>query len=441
MKPLYLALGALFVLLTSAIALWRFAVTAPDQIVYAKTLFQVEKPIQDWYVCADMGVGPVPGLTEPRQRFRLCHLDGWRLRAYCLQPNLPAPPVGTVCTRISDDTYSCGNGIQNLREYAVLDTPSLTLTATTTPSQTPTASPTYTATPSPSPTATSTRTPTITQTPPPAPSPTPTDRTVPGGSRYWLKLGLKKRSNATATSTPFQPQTATPLPAQATSHPPIKYAQHQLALPKPSFSFYGIDFNDSSQRIHIRIQPPDRRVNGGKPIVISFFPGQTCEYGDQRACVTAFRNSLRGETTFITVHSGVGAEGQAYRHAVEGTGYNRAVLSLRKVQENLGALEGSDVTIVQGAMRIQGLRLVAAPRVPATAVDEYFRLPVDSALGLVSSIDHTVAGYVNSDQPQLVFETCGWKIPGESGAKGLSNNSASVYLGVIQLNLDPGQPK
>ena len=50
-----------------------------------------QQPVYNWRVCADLGVGPVPGTGLTRQRFRLCHNQGWTLLAYCLQPSRPAP--------------------------------------------------------------------------------------------------------------------------------------------------------------------------------------------------------------------------------------------------------------------------------------------------------------------------------------------------------------
>ena len=57
-----------------------------------------DKPVYNWLVCQDLGVGPVPGLSEPRQRLRLCHNKGWEVLAYCLRPDLPVPELGTTCT-------------------------------------------------------------------------------------------------------------------------------------------------------------------------------------------------------------------------------------------------------------------------------------------------------------------------------------------------------
>jgi hypothetical protein len=122
-------------------------------------VIQATKPVNNWYVCTNLGIGPVPGLPDPRQRFKVCHDSGWEIYAYCIQPNIPAPTIGTVCSLINDQTLFCGAGVQSLREYRILQTPAA---GTGTPSFTP--SPTATNTVTPTPTNTATLTPTITPT-------------------------------------------------------------------------------------------------------------------------------------------------------------------------------------------------------------------------------------------------------------------------------------
>jgi hypothetical protein len=151
-------------------------------------------PINNWYVCTDLGIGPVPGLSDPRQRFKVCHDSGWEVYAYCIEPNFPAPTLGTVCSLINDQTLFCGAQVQSLREYRILQTPaastgtpsvtpSPTATNTFTPTPTNTASPTATPTPTntatPTPTNTATRTPTPTNTATLATTPTPSNSTTP----------------------------------------------------------------------------------------------------------------------------------------------------------------------------------------------------------------------------------------------------------------------
>ncbi len=128
------------------------------------------KPVKGWVICKDLGIGPVPGLLDFRQRFKLCHPSGWEVKTYCTFPNYPAPRLGATCTR-SGDMYTCGSGVQQLREYVVIATPPA-------PTATP---PVFTATP----TLTATPTQTATTTPPAPtvrpPTSTPVHRPRPGG--------------------------------------------------------------------------------------------------------------------------------------------------------------------------------------------------------------------------------------------------------------------
>lgn len=152
---------------------------APPNLHSPEELLQGPLPVYNWHVCGDLGILLVPGVGM-RAQFLLCHNQGWELQAYCLQPALPAPELGTVCSRVNEDTFWCGASIQNLREFRVLQTP------TPTPTETPT--PTLTLTPTP----TNTSTPTITQTPttPQSPTPTPTRPPRPGGSGSIEWIGL-----------------------------------------------------------------------------------------------------------------------------------------------------------------------------------------------------------------------------------------------------------
>jgi hypothetical protein len=150
---------------------------------------QDDKPIHNWRVCADLGVGPVPGLNEPRQRFKLCHPKGWEVLAYCVEPNIPAPPIGRICSRTGEFAFSCGVGVQRLREYEIQVTPTPVLQETPTPTatQTSTATATPTITPSATASAAATATRSIATASPTPPTQTlsaldtPTPRPRPGG--------------------------------------------------------------------------------------------------------------------------------------------------------------------------------------------------------------------------------------------------------------------
>jgi hypothetical protein len=343
---------------------------------------------------------------------------------------------------IDENTFWCGAGLQNLREYAILQTPTPTLTplaATATPTSTPTATstlPAATETPTtPLPTQTTTpggATETATLTPPAfSPTPpitTPPARPSPGGSGFvdWLLSVLFQQQ---ATPTPFLPQPNTPTPpaSQVTGD-----SEQAWSAPATSSTFYGIDFNNSAQRIRIKIFPKNERVNQGKPIVIAFTPGQSCTYGDRQACINRYFTVEGGEVIYITAHSGVDGEAEAFRRAVEGTGFDQASFSLRKVQARLQDLQGAEVQIVQGETTVSGLVLAAASRVPPKDMLDYLSLGLPQALALASSNDPALAASLKPAEPQIIFETCGWMMPGEPWLPGITSTNASIYLGVIQ---------
>jgi hypothetical protein len=136
-------------------------VGSPATPARAAPLF-APKPVNGWYVCANLGIGQVPGVPDARQRLRLCHPSGWVVNTYCTQVGLPVPPIGRSCTRINEDTYRCGAGNQRVREYRTLQTPVNTPTATTTQaSPTPTLTATTPSSTQPSNRATPTRRPRI----------------------------------------------------------------------------------------------------------------------------------------------------------------------------------------------------------------------------------------------------------------------------------------
>lgn len=233
-----------------------------------------------------------------------------------------------------------------------------------------------------------------------------------------------------AASTPFPPlqpdvmemHSFLPLLAQSKSAPVLLTAS----------DFYGIDFSPQGKEIRIQINPPDKRVNRGKPILIVFVPGRECVFGDHHACINTYRTMQNRNNIFVTVHSGVGGEAQAYRHALEGTGKDQAGLRLRQVKANLAALTGSEVTITQGKNVLNGLTLAGTARIPPTYLKEYFDLPIQDILAFAGGLNPAIDPLLDSDQPQIIFETCGWRMPGEPWANGITPTSASIYLGVIQ---------
>jgi hypothetical protein len=213
--------------------------------------------------------------------------------------------------------------------------------------------------------------------------------------------------------------------------PTASTALESIPATEAGMMFNGIDFGDRSKRIRITIFPPDKRVNKGKPITISFTPGRRCQYSDHRGCVTAFQPAQGSPVTFVSVHSGVRGEGQALRHALEGTSLRGAGYPVSKVLSNLEALDGAEVVITQGKVRIEGFTLVAASRIPPKWVNSYLGQPMDAALPFATALDPGLAA--DPSLPQLVIETCGWRIAGERGAARAPRTSASIYLVAIQI--------
>ncbi len=165
--------------------------------VSAVPLYQL--PVHGWYVCADFGMGFEPKMPEERQIFNLCHGDGWVLRAYCIDPGYPAPPIGRFCSRITDDTFWCGDDVQ---EVKILE---LEITPTPMPDiPTPTMTLTFTLTPTSTATNTPTQTPTLTSTDPPTVTPTNTATITltPSETAFY---------DPTGTPTHFEDPTGTPV--------------------------------------------------------------------------------------------------------------------------------------------------------------------------------------------------------------------------------------
>lgn len=160
----------------------------------------ISMPKYGWYVCQDLGVGPIPD-ASPAQRFILCHPGGWKVYAYCIDQNKPTPPIGTICEMINEDTFWCEDPYQPLRIFEISTTP----TPTMTPSSTSTHTPTFTSTNTPTLTATRTATPTKTDTP----TQTLTS-TRPPTETSTVTLTETSTLTSTITITPYVTSTMTP---------------------------------------------------------------------------------------------------------------------------------------------------------------------------------------------------------------------------------------
>lgn len=222
------------------------------------------------------------------------------------------------------------------------------------------------------------------------------------------------------TTTPFRPQaptathipTATPLPTPTPAPRPILSA----------------DVIEANRPITLRIYP-NAALHGGQPLEITFVPGADCPFGDQRACLSLHRG---GALSLLTIHSGVGGQSEAFRRAVEGSGLDSALFSLSTIQDNLRALEGAAVELHLGDGSRIDLTLVGVARIPPIDLAQYFALPVDQALDIAAFYNPALDPVLESDEPLLAFEICGWKVAGESGAEEFDRTTGSIYFGLLK---------
>jgi hypothetical protein len=222
------------------------------------------------------------------------------------------------------------------------------------------------------------------------------------------------------TLTPFQPMAAT-----GTARRPLTPTPAPKPLP---FYFHGLNLSDQDQEMRVIFDTEGLGFNRGRPLAVAFRPGWPCEYINHRACVNLARG---GQVILVTVHSGVGGEAQALRHALEGTGIDSAAYSLDHIQRTLDGLPGMTAVLEQDSTHLEDLRVLAAARVPAPQVADYFSRSLDSALDLAAEYSPALVAALDSDQPLLIIETCGWKHPAEPWPAGMLATSAAIYLIVI----------
>ena len=193
-----------------------------------------------------------------------------------------------------------------------------------------------------------------------------------------------------------------------------------------------INFNQGSQQIVVKVFPNSKRINNGNPVVIKFFPSDSCEFGDKRACVYELQFDNNLSVKWISIHSGIGGEAQAFRNAVEGTSIDQAGYSLNQINQNIATISGAPVEIHQGEAIVGNLELMALVRIPSNQVSNYLALPIEQAFNFAAQLDPTLLTALESNSELLVIETCGWKIPGEQTKRGLPNTSSSIYIGIIR---------
>ncbi len=251
-----------------------------------------------------------------------------------------------------------------------------------------------------------------------------------------VNLALSSVSARAPTSTPYQPlsPTSTVLaPMVSASLEVVASPATSTPNPEPSHDFYSIDFHPGAASIKLLLYPPTAQVNHGQAIAITVNPSRNCPYEEGRACVRAFRTAAGGNVIFVSVHSGVDGEAEAYRRAIEGLGLNQAGFALRRIRNNMASLASAAVQIKQEERLVEGLQLAAAGRVPPRLIQDYFHNPVEQALAIAATANPELKDFVNPTGTILVFETCGWTVPGEAWAPGVTSVSSSVYIGVIQL--------
>lgn len=232
-----------------------------------------------------------------------------------------------------------------------------------------------------------------------------------------------------ATPTPYQPWPATPTPFLPI-HPTPSAAGPPLEL---TYQFLGVDFSPGAPEITLRFWPDSDSLNAGLPIKVRFRPGQTCDFGDHQACIQHFSTpDHQREVIWVSVHSGVGGEGQALRHALEGTGVNSAGWPLEQVAENLDEINRARVSLKQGEKDVADAGVISALRIPAGQLEAYFELPLEEALALLLEMDPDISNQFKPATPLIVLETCGWRMPGEAGGELVAETSASIYLILLE---------
>lgn len=226
-------------------------------------------------------------------------------------------------------------------------------------------------------------------------------------------------------ATPFQPDAPT---ATVPAPTPTPAPTGALEAPREG-AFDWLQDAEESGKVRLVIQPPDE-VNGGRVIKSAFILSSSCSYGTGRACLSTHRG---GQVTLLTIHSGLGGEGEALRSAVEGTGLNMAFFSLERIRGNMDALAGSPVQLQGEQGAHDDLELAALVRMPPARLEAYFRQPFDEALAAAEEDNPALADVLGEAEDWLVFEICGWQLPGEGWYPGVTPSTGAIYLGFIRV--------
>ena len=210
-----------------------------------------------------------------------------------------------------------------------------------------------------------------------------------------------------------------------------KLQEQALPEPQPEKQPSLFDFKYDSQPVTIVIEPEMKFDHAGKNVEISFLPGNHCAFGEGYGCVYKFLTPNEKHVTFVSVHSGLGGEGDDLRNLLEGTGINQGLFKPDQVLNVAKSLIGSEIRIEQGDRKISDLTLSRVIRIPPEYVETYTALPVEDTLEYavkVASLDRTIL-----NDNLMVIETCGWRLPGEEEIAGLNDMSYSVYLVIVSL--------
>ena len=193
----------------------------------------------------------------------------------------------------------------------------------------------------------------------------------------------------------------------------------------------GIHFEPGEQQITIKITPTGDRGNSSKPLEISFLPGEQCVFGDGQACIYTYLSSYGSQIILVSLHSGMGGEGEGFRDLIEGTGFNQGLYTAEQVSMNVQTFTGAGITLLQGDIVVNGYELMGIARIPPQRLATYLALPVEETLDF--AVEHQLLDPETLKENLLVIETCGWRLPGESWAPGVSDTSGSIYLGLVRV--------
>jgi hypothetical protein len=251
-----------------------------------------------------------------------------------------------------------------------------------------------------------------------------------------LAIAAGKRSDQSnsysqqATATPFQPLPTNhaffPIVAQTISN---NNEYKIIDVVEPVLE--GFDFSPTAQQIVVRIVPQDQQVISSQSVDIAFYPGEQCIFGDGQACIYSFLSSKGSRVILASLHSGVGGEGQDFRDALEGTGFNQGLFTSERIYHNTQGFAGAAVSLMQGDKLLVGNELIAIVRIPPEHLKTYLALPVEDILDLAVDLHLLDSAILNEDL--LMIETCGWRLPGERWVPGVSDTSGSVYLGLVRV--------